>query len=186
MSRSPIRDAFDRAIQDRGSRPLPQSLGAQMTFLMKQHKGSTASLAKTLGVSQRTVQRWNKGVQSPKDATTKEKIMNAVKKRWQPNVRKRALTKIENSGLVVSIRATMGYTGPPGSSSDPRKRQITQYLSPGQAGPLLAAYASGAPEHALNQALGAALGEAYFRDNNSRAAGLDCQVEDTDYVDMGI
>lgn len=50
-----INEGLERALR---TRPLPVSVSARLSFLLRAKKGSTKRLAADLGVSQRTVQRW--------------------------------------------------------------------------------------------------------------------------------
>ena len=93
-------------------------------------KISTADAAKALGVSQRTVQRWLKGVHNPKQVvmdTLKKKARQAVttKRGRQQMVRRaRANQQIPVGGVKVAV------TGTQGPRDYSRDRTIQQKLTP--------------------------------------------------------
>lgn len=98
-------------------------------------KISTAEAAKALGVSQRTVQRWLKGVHNPKQTvmdTLKKKARQAVttKRGRQQMVRRaRANQKISGSWVKVAVSGQQG----PNDAWDPhygRDRTIQQKITP--------------------------------------------------------
>ncbi len=58
-----VGDSLEKAAT---TRPIPKSAGAQMRFLVKQHKSSTKAVAQLLRISQRTVERYvNKQIKRP-------------------------------------------------------------------------------------------------------------------------
>ncbi|MFI1154997.1 telomere-protecting terminal protein Tpg [Streptomyces sp. NPDC020817] len=182
-----VGDSLERAAQAAGTRPIPRSAGAQMRYLVKQHKGSTKAVAGLLGVSQRTVERYVKDqIKRPKSDLA-GRMETEVKRRWQPLVRKRARDKAaKQTGLVIETRARFGFTAAPGTSDDGRMRRITQHLPPEYAGRLLAAQDAGASEAELQQIAADGLGEVYFRDSGSRADGLQVEFTDIDYIEVAL
>ncbi|MFE6848734.1 telomere-protecting terminal protein Tpg [Streptomyces sp. NPDC057686] len=137
--------SLERAGQYAFTRPIPKSAGAQMRYLVKQHKGFTREVAALLGVSQRTVERYVRDqIKTPKTALA-DRIGTELRRRWQPLVRKHAAEAAsKRTGLVIETRARFGFTAAPGTSDDGRMRRITQHLPPEFAGRLLAAQTAGA------------------------------------------
>jgi predicted transcriptional regulator len=162
------------------TRPAPKSFAAQIRFLVRQAKGSTRRVAEQLGVSPRSVQRYLTGERTRPPAAIRDRTQREVEQRWQPRVRARARRQAEQHGISVELRARFGFTAAPGSSDDPRVRRMTQTLPPAYAQQLLDA----STEAERRKALGDGLGEVYFRDGGSRAAGLDVEVTDIDYIDI--
>lgn len=178
-----ITDAFDRAVRAE-QRPIPQSAGARVRFLLRSE--GTRTVAQRLGVSARTVQRYATGqIKSPR-ADVAQRLEAAVRERWQPRVRQRALRRAAGAGVVVETRAQFGFTAAPGTTDDARQRRITQHLPPDAVGPLLDAYRAGAGEQQLRQQVAEGLGQAYFRDGGRRAHGLDVTLNEIDYLDIDL
>ncbi|WP_331731920.1 XRE family transcriptional regulator (plasmid) [Streptomyces avidinii] len=182
-----VGDSLDRASQEAFTRPIPKSAGAQMRYLVRQHKGSTRAVADLLGVSQRTVERYVKGqIKRPKPELA-ARMETEVKRRWQPLVRKRAREKAaKQTGLVIETRARFGFTAAPGTTDDGRMRRITQHLPPEFAGRLLAAQDAGASEPELQLIAAEGLQELYFKDGGGRAQGLLVEFADIDYIDVSL
>lgn len=180
-----VGDSLDRADQAHTTRPIPKSAGAQMRYLVKQHKGATKQVAALLGISQRTVERYVKDqIKTPKQALA-DRMETEVRRRWQPVVRKRAREKAaKQTGLVIETRARFGFTAAPGTSDDGRMRRITQHLPPELAGRLFAAQDAGATEAELQALAAEGLQEAYFKDGGARAQGLLVEFTDIDYVEL--
>ncbi|MFD9412740.1 telomere-protecting terminal protein Tpg [Streptomyces sp. NPDC059989] len=181
---SEISDSLSRADEQHFTRPIPKSAGAQMRFLVKQLK-STRAAATTLGISQRTVERYIKNqIKQPKPDLA-ARLETEVRRRWQPLVRKRARAKAaKTTGLVIETRARFGFTAAPGTTDDGRMRRITQHLPPEYAARLFAAQEAGAAEPQLQQIAAEALQEIYFKDNGARATSLLVEFTDIDYVDF--
>ncbi|MFJ4781478.1 telomere-protecting terminal protein Tpg [Streptomyces sp. NPDC088762] len=181
---SDISDSLTRADEQHFTRPIPKSAGAQMRFLVKQLK-STRAAATTLGISQRTVERYVKNqIKQPKPELA-ARLETEVRRRWQPLVRKRARAKAaRTTGLVIETRARFGFTAAPGTTDDGRMRRITQHLPPEYAARLFAAQESGAGEARLQQIAAEGLQEIYFKDNGARATSLLVEFTDIDYVDF--
>ncbi|MER5809301.1 XRE family transcriptional regulator [Streptomyces sp. NPDC002033] len=179
-----ISDSLTKADEPHFTRPIPKSAGAQMRFLVKQLK-STAETARTLGISQRTVERYVKNqIKRPKPELA-ARLETQVRRRWQPLVRKRAREQAaRTTGLVIETRARFGFTAAPGTTDDGRMRRITQHLPPEYAQRLFAAQESGATEAQLRHITAEALQEMYFKDNGARATTLLVEFTDIDYVDF--
>jgi hypothetical protein len=177
-------ESLDRAVEGAFTRPIPKSAQAQMSYLVKQLKGTRAA-AQVLGVSQRTVERYVAGTLRRPRRDLAARIEREVRRRWQPQIRARAKKKAASTdGIVVSTRARFGFTAAPGTTDDARVRHITQALAPRWAERLFDARDQGATENQLLQIAAQGLGEHYFRDNGRRAQDL--QVEFTDVEDIEI
>lgn len=126
-------------------------------------KISTADAAKALGVSQRTVQRWLKGVHNPKQTVMenlKKKARQAVttKRGRQQMVRRaRSNQKIPVGGVKVAV------TGTQGPRDYSRDRTIQQKLSPEEYENFRNAWAFGG-DVAAREYLEAVLSEKYVDD----------------------
>lgn len=177
-------DSLDRAVESAFTRPVPKSAQAQMKYLVKQLKG-TKAVAETLGITQRTVERYVVGtIKRPrKDLATR--LESEAKKRWQPRIKAKAKKKAASTdGIVVSTRARFGFTAVPGTSDDARVRHITQALPPRWAERLFAARDQGATEDQLLEIAAQGLGEMYFRDNNRRAHDLLVEFSDVEEMEI--
>lgn len=181
-------DGLNAAVQKAFTRPAPKNAGAQMRYLVKQMDGTRAA-AGLLGISQRTVERYVKDqIKTPRPALA-ERMDREVKARWQPQVRARARQQAATtSGLVIEIRARLGYTGAPlGTTDDARLRHLTVALPPQHAGRLLDAQQQGADDHRLREITADALREVYFQDNGRRAGSLqEVQINDVQDVGFGL
>ncbi|MFE9769543.1 telomere-protecting terminal protein Tpg [Streptomyces sp. NPDC005808] len=152
-------------------------------------KGSTKNVARLVGVSQRTVQRWvagRPGIRRRPSAAHTRRIDEVVRARWQPRVRVRQRARAEADGFVIHTRARFGFAAPAGSSDDPRVRWITQYLPGEVARELFAARDAGAGEQQQMVILARALGHAYFRDGGRRGHGLHIAFTDVEFADFSI
>ncbi|MFI8404954.1 telomere-protecting terminal protein Tpg [Streptomyces sp. NPDC085463] len=165
------------------TRPMPKSAGAQVRYLVKQHKGSTKAVATLLGVSQRTVERYVKDqIKRPRPELA-EKMAAEVRRRWQPQIRAKARkTAASSTGLVVDVRARFGFTASPGTTDDARMRHLTLALPPHHTARLLDAQDAGATDRELQRATADALGEVYFRDGDRRAHDLLVELTDIEQI----
>ncbi|MFD0109331.1 telomere-protecting terminal protein Tpg [Streptomyces sp. NPDC127164] len=180
-----IGDGIERALL---TRPAPTGASA-LRFLMRAEKGSTKTVARLVGVSQRTVQRWvtgQPGIRRRPSAAHTRRIDEVVRARWQPRVRVRQRARAEADGFVIHTRARFGFAAPAGSSDDPRVRWITQYLPGEVARELFAALDAGAGERQQMVILARALGHAYFRDGGRRGHGLHIAFTDVEFADFSI
>ncbi|MFE4337397.1 telomere-protecting terminal protein Tpg [Streptomyces sp. NPDC056831] len=180
-----ISDGIERALL---TRPVPTGASA-LRFLMRAEKGSTKKVARLLGVSQRTVQRWvtkKSGARRPPGPPHVRAIEEAVLARWQPQIRARRRAQAEAEGFVFHTRARFGFAAPASSSDDPRVRWITQYLPGEVARELFAARDAGAGEQQQMVILARALGHAYFRDGGHRAHGLHIAFSELEFADFSI
>ncbi|WP_031506962.1 telomere-protecting terminal protein Tpg [Streptomyces megasporus] len=180
-----IAEGLETAERNVFTRPIPKSAGARMRFLVRQAKGSTKAVARRLGVSQRTVQRYVAGQRKHPPKALAEALEREVRKDWQPRVRRRAERKAATStGIAVEARARFGFTAAPGTTDDGRMRRITQHLPPVYARRLFDARAAGASEQELRDIVAEGLQEVYFKDGGRRAPGLVVEFTDIDYVEM--
>ncbi|MFG2527031.1 telomere-protecting terminal protein Tpg [Streptomyces sp. NPDC048516] len=180
-----IGDSIEKASAATATRPIPKSAGAQMRYLVKQHKGSTKAVAQLLGISQRTVERYVKDqIRRPRRELA-ARTEREVRKRWQPKVRQRAQQRAaQRTGLTIETRARFGFTAAPGTTDDGRIRLITQHLPPAYAARLFDAQAAGATEQQLQIIAAEGLQEIYFKDRGRRASGLLVEFTDIDYVEL--
>ncbi|MET9801938.1 helix-turn-helix transcriptional regulator [Streptomyces sp. NPDC006368] len=178
-------ESLDRAAEHTFTRPIPKSAGAQVRFLVKSEKGSTRAVARRLGVSQRTVERYVTGrIRTPRPELA-ARLVAEVRKSWQPRVRRRAREAAATTGgIVIETRARFGFTAAPGSTDDSRLRLITQHLPPAYAARLFDARSAGASERDLREIAAEGLQEQYFKDHGRRAAGLRVEFTDIDYVEL--
>ncbi|MFI8186519.1 telomere-protecting terminal protein Tpg [Actinacidiphila glaucinigra] len=177
-------DSLDKAVQGAFTRPIPKSAPAQMRYLVKQLKG-TKAVAQLLGISQRTVERYVKDQIKRPRADLAARIEREVRQRWQPQVRARAKQAAATTGgIVIDTRARFGFAAAPGSTDDARLRLITQALPPQYVARLFEAQDAGAGEEQLRAIAAGGLQEIYFRDSGRRAAGLEVEFTDIDYIDF--
>ncbi|WP_432247395.1 telomere-protecting terminal protein Tpg [Streptomyces sanyensis] len=180
-------DGLDAAVQKAFTRPAPKSAGAQMRYLVKQLKG-TRAVARTLQVSQRTVERYVTGqIRTPRPELA-ARLEREVKARWQPQIRARARQKAATTdGIVVDTRARMGYTAPVGSTDESRIRHLTVALPPRYAARLFDARAAGADERVLREITAEGLREVYFQDGGRRAGSLEeVRLTDVEHLEFDL
>ncbi|MGI5255534.1 telomere-protecting terminal protein Tpg [Actinacidiphila glaucinigra] len=181
-----IADSLDRALRGTFTRPIPKTAPAQMRYLVKQLK-TTKAVAHVLGVSQRTVERYVKGQIKRPRADLAARMEREVTRRWQPQVRARAKQAAATTGgIVIDTRARFGFTAAPGSTDDARLRLITQALPPAYAARLFDAQDAGAGEQQLREIAAEGLQDICFRDRGRRAAGLQVEFTEIDYIDFDL
>jgi transcriptional regulator with XRE-family HTH domain len=178
-------DSLDRAAEHTFTRPIPKTAPAQVRFLVRSEKGSTRAVARRLGVSQRTVERYVKGeIKQPRPELA-ARLVAEVRRSWQPRVRQRAREAAATTGgIVIETRARFGFSAAPGSTDDSRLRLITQHLPPAYAARLFEAREAGATERELRDIAAEGLQEQYFKDGGRRASGLQVEFTDIDYVEL--
>ncbi|MGW9175469.1 telomere-protecting terminal protein Tpg [Streptomyces decoyicus] len=177
-------ESLEKAAAANTTRPIPKSAGAQMRFLVKQHKG-TKAVAQLLGISQRTVERYVKDQIKRPRKDLAARIEREVRRRWQPQVRQKAQRRAaQTGGITIETRARFGFTAAPGTTDDGRIRLITQHLPPAYAARLFDAQATGATEQQLQNIAAEGLQEIYFKGRGRRADGLLVEFTDIDYVEM--
>ncbi|MFC7992618.1 telomere-protecting terminal protein Tpg [Streptomyces pilosus] len=172
-------DGLDAAVQRSFTRPAPKSAPAQMRYLVRQLKG-TRAVARTLRISQRTVERYVKNqIRTPRPDLA-ARLDREVKQRWQPQVRARARRQAATTGgIVIDTRARLGYTAPIGTTDESRIRHLTVALPPQHAARLFDAQQAGADDRRLQQITAEALKDVYFQDSGRRAGSLE-EVRFTD------
>ncbi|MEU3464635.1 XRE family transcriptional regulator [Streptomyces sp. NPDC006733] len=179
-----IESAIERADREALTRQPPKTLPARINYLLKQ-LGSAKAVAQELGITADSVNRYRRGARKnpPKDIAAK--IDNAVRQRWQPQVRKRRRQQAAASGITVETRARFGYESSAGSTDDGRFRRLTVRLPAAYAQRLFHARDTGASDQDLRGIIAEGFKEIYFQDGGSRATGLsDVTLNDIDYLDL--
>jgi hypothetical protein len=105
-------------------------LDVSIGFVLKQ-LGSAKAVAQEIGVTADSVNRYRRGARKHARADVAAKIDDAVRRRWQPLVRKRRQRQAAiTGGITVETRARFGYTAPVGTTDDGRFRRLTVHLPP--------------------------------------------------------
>ncbi|WP_405509018.1 telomere-protecting terminal protein Tpg [Streptomyces purpurascens] len=148
--------------------------------------GSAKAVAREIGVTADSVNRYRRGARKHPRADVATKIDDAVRARWQPQVRKRRRQQAAaTGGITVETRARFGYTAPIGTTDDGRFRRLTVHLPPEYAGRLFDARDAGASDQQLRQIIADGFKDVYFQDGGARAMGLsDVAINDIDYLDL--
>lgn len=180
-----IDDAIERADRESFTRQPPKTLKGQIGYLLKQ-LGSAKAVARELGVTPDSVNRYRRGARKHPRADVATKINDAVRRRWQPQVRKRRQKQAAASGgITVETRARFGYTAPIGTTDDGRFRRLTVHLPPAYAQRLFDARNTGAGDQQMRGIIAEGFKEIYFQDNGGRAGALsDVTLNDIDYLDL--
>ncbi|MGW4984994.1 telomere-protecting terminal protein Tpg [Streptomyces mirabilis] len=180
-----IEDAIERADREGFTREPPKTLKSQIGYLLKQLK-TTRAVAREIGVSQRSVERYRKGERKHPPKAIAERIDAAVRARWQPQVRRRRQKQAATTGgITVETRARFGYTAPIGTTDDGRFRRLTVHLPPAYAQRLFDARNTGASDQQMRQIIAEGLKDIYFQDGGNRAMGLsEVTLNDIDYLDL--
>ncbi|QNA70569.1 helix-turn-helix transcriptional regulator [Streptomyces sp. So13.3] len=180
-----IEAAIERADREAFTRQPPKTLPARINYLLKQ-LGTAKAVAQELGITADSVNRYRRGARKnpPKDIAAK--IDNAVRQRWQPQVRKRRQRQAAaTTGVTVETRARFGYTAPVGTTDDGRFRRLTVHLPPAYAQRLFDARNTGASDQQMRGIIAEGFKEVYFQDGGGRATGLsDVTLNDIDYLDL--
>jgi transcriptional regulator with XRE-family HTH domain len=181
---SDIDDALNRAEAELFTRRPPKTPLAQFRLLMRAEKGSTRAVARRLGVSQRTVERYLAGQRKHPRAPLRAALAREVAKVWQPRVRaRRRREAATRTGITIETRARFGYTAPIGTTDDPRLRRLTAHLPPEHARRLLNAQDRGAGDRELRDIVAQGLQDVYFQDSGRRALNLEVELTEIDYFD---
>ncbi|MGW0573033.1 telomere-protecting terminal protein Tpg [Streptomyces tauricus] len=180
-----IDDAIERADREAFTREPPKTLKGQIGYLLKQ-MGSAKAVAQELGVTADSVNRYRRGARKHARPDVAAKINDAVRARWQPQVRRRRQKQAATSGgITVETRARFGYTAPVGTTDDGRFRRLTVHLPPAYAQRLFDARNAGASDQQMRGIIAEGFKEVYFQDGGSRATGLsDVEINDIDYLDL--
>jgi DNA-binding transcriptional regulator YdaS (Cro superfamily) len=180
-----IDDAIERADRESFTRQPPRTLKGRISYLIRQ-LGSAKAVAQELGVTADSVNRYRRGARKHARADVAAKIDDAVRARWQPQVRKRRQKQASTAtGVTVETRARFGYTAPIGTTDDGRFRRLTVRLPPAYAQRLFDARNTGASDQEMRRIIAEGFKEIYFQDGGSRATGLsDVTLNDIDYLDL--
>lgn len=123
-----IEDAIERADRESFTREPPKTLKGRINYLLKQ-LGSAKAVAAELGITADSVNRYRRGARKHPPTDITSKIDDAVRVRWQPQVRKRRRNQAAaTGGITVETRARFGYTAPVGTTDDGRFRRLTVHL----------------------------------------------------------
>lgn len=182
-----IGHGLQQALEQAQTRPVPKSAGAQMRYLVKQLK-TTRAVAQLLRVSQRTVERYvNDQIKKPRPDLA-ARMDKEVRKRWQPQLKAKAKKAAGTSqGLVIDVRAQLGYDAPAGTTDEARTRHLTIALPPHHAARLFDAQDQGANDAALQKITADALKEVYFQQRGTRAANLEeVRMLNVEHVEFGL
>ncbi|AXE28067.1 XRE family transcriptional regulator (plasmid) [Streptomyces globosus] len=180
-----VGEGLEGALQAAFTRPVPKSAGAQMRYLVRQYKGRTGEVARLLGISRRTVERYVRDQLKRPRPELAARLEREVLRRWQPQVRARARKAAATTGgIMIDTRARFGYTAAPGTTDDARLRHLTVALPPEFAGRLFDAQEAGATEQQLRQIAAEGLQEIYFKDQGRRAQGLLVEYTDLEHVEF--
>ncbi|MER5278925.1 helix-turn-helix transcriptional regulator [Streptomyces sp. NPDC002809] len=179
-----IQDAIERADREAFTRQPPRTLKGRISYLLRQ-LGSARAVAAELGVTADSVNRYRRGARKNPPPDIAAKIDDAVRTRWQPQVRKRRRKRAATTGITVETRARFGYTAPIGTTDDGRFRRLTVHLPPAYAQRLFDAGNAGADDQQMRGIIAEGFKEVYFQDGGSRATGIsDVAINDIDYLDL--
>ncbi|MFI6936817.1 telomere-protecting terminal protein Tpg [Streptomyces sp. NPDC050287] len=180
-----IDDAIERADREAFTRQPPKTLKGQIGYLIRQ-LGSAKAVAREIGVTADSVNRYRRGARKHARADVAAKIEDAVRQRWQPQVRKRRQQQAATTGgITVETRARFGYTAPIGTTDDGRFRRLTVHLPPEYARRLFDARDAGASDREMRGIIAEGFKDIYFQDGGVRATGLsDVAINDIDYLDL--
>ncbi|MFF0171234.1 telomere-protecting terminal protein Tpg [Streptomyces prasinus] len=180
-----IEDAIERADREAFTRQPPKTLKGQISYLLKQ-LGSAKAVAQEIGVTADSVNRYRRGARKHARADVAAKIDDAVRQRWQPQVRKRRQKQAAaTGGITVETRARFGYTAPIGTTDDGRFRRLTVHLPPAYAQRLFDARNAGASDQQMRGIIAEGFKDVYFQDSGGRALGLsNVAINDIDYLDL--
>ncbi|MFI6376511.1 telomere-protecting terminal protein Tpg [Streptomyces sp. NPDC050546] len=180
-----IEEAIERADRESFTREPPKTLKGRIGYLIRQ-LGSAKAVAQEIGVTADSVNRYRRGARKHARPDVAAKIDEAVRARWQPQVRKRRRRQAAaTGGITVETRARFGYTAPIGTTDDGRFRRLTVHLPPEYAGRLFDARDAGAGDQQMRQIIADGFKDVYFQDGGVRATGLsDVAINDIDYLDL--
>ncbi|MET8114659.1 telomere-protecting terminal protein Tpg [Streptomyces prasinus] len=180
-----IGDAIERADREGFTREPPKTLKSQIRYLLKQ-LGSAKAVAREIGVTADSVNRYRRGARKHARADVAARIDDAVRARWQPQVRRRRQRQAAaTGGITVETRARFGYTAPVGTTDDGRFRRLTVHLPPAYAQRLFDARAAGVGDQEMRGIIAEGFKDVYFQDGGGRATGLsDVALNEIDYLDL--
>ncbi|MYT24617.1 XRE family transcriptional regulator [Streptomyces sp. SID7760] len=171
------------------TRPVPETTEQQLAALLRWAKGSKQMVARELGVSLRTVQRWTarRAAARAKPSVRHAGLIDTrVRDRWQPLVRARRRAAAERQGLVVHTRAQFGFEAGAGTSDDLRRRLLTVPVPGEVARELFAAWEAGVSDKQYRVILGRALGHVHFRAAGRRADALQVKLKEVEFIEFGL
>lgn len=117
--------------------------------------GQREAVAREIGVTSDSVNRYRRGARKHARADGAAKIEDVVRARWQPQVRRRRQQQAATSGgITVETRVRFGYTAPVGTTDDGRFRRLTVHLPPTYARRLFAARDAGASDQEMRCHMG--------------------------------
>ncbi len=180
-----IEDAIERAAREGFTREPPKTLKGRIGYLIRQ-LGSAKAVAQEIGVTADSVNRYRRGARKHARPDVAARIDEAVRARWQPQVRKRRQRQAASTGgITVETRARFGYTAPVGTTDDGRFRRLTVHLPPAYAQRLFDARDTGASDQEMRGIIADGFKDVYFQDGGVRAMGLsDVAINDIDYLDL--
>ncbi|QWB28046.1 MULTISPECIES: XRE family transcriptional regulator [Streptomyces] len=180
-----IEDAIERAAREGFTREPPKTLKGRIGYLIRQ-LGSAKAVAREIGVTADSVNRYRRGARKHARPDVAARIDEAVRARWQPQVRKRRQRQAASTGgITVETRARFGYTAPVGTTDDGRFRRLTVHLPPAYAQRLFDARDTGASDQEMRGIIADGFKDVYFQDGGVRAMGLsDVAINDIDYLDL--
>ncbi|MFD3485014.1 telomere-protecting terminal protein Tpg [Streptomyces sp. NPDC058665] len=182
--RGKVLEALARAERKVFTRPAPKSAKSQVKFLLTRTKESAKDLAKRLGTSRRTVERYRAGKLTTPQKRLRAALMEETESEWQPQVRAQAREQAAtSSGMMVRVVAHFGFTAS-GSSDDGRVRHVLTEISPTYAKQILELQEAGATEEDLHPIVAKAITESYFTDWGSRCDGLVAHFTDVQSIEF--
>ncbi|MEE1931226.1 XRE family transcriptional regulator [Streptomyces sp. TRM 70351] len=179
-----IEDAIERADRENFTREPPKTLKGRVGYLIRQ-LGSAKAVAQGIGVTADSINRYRRGARKHPPQDIAARIDDAVRFRWQPQVRKRRRQQAAATGITVETRARFGYTAPVGTTDDGRFRRLTVRLPAAYAQRLFDARDTGASDQQMREIVAEGFKEVYFQDGGGRAMGLsEVTLNDIDYFDL--
>ncbi len=179
-----IDDAIERADRESFTRQPPKTLQARINFLIKQLK-TTKAVAAELGVSQRSAERYRKDERKHPPKNTTAKIDDAVRRRWQPQIRKRRRKQAVTTGITGRPgpgSATPHPSAPPTTHASAASPSVCPRPTPNAS---FNARDAGAGDQQLRQIIAEGFKDVYFQNSGNRATALtDITPNDIDYLDI--
>ncbi|MFF3910537.1 telomere-protecting terminal protein Tpg [Streptomyces sp. NPDC001848] len=186
LSADTVQEALDRADSRHWTRTPPRSTRARLTYLRKQTRHDTATLAQLLQANTADLKALRETGQIPTDHPLYQSVEREVIRLWQPRVRRRAHdTILANGGqMMLSFRAWLGFTAAAGSSDDPRLRFLTLSMQAPYPEALFTARHHDAPEAELRAILNDALSVCYFHRNRPAHTTETVSLDRIDYLEF--
>ncbi|MFD6783828.1 telomere-protecting terminal protein Tpg [Streptomyces diastaticus] len=178
-----INDAIDRANAMAFTREPPKTLQGRISYLLRQ-MGSTRAVAEEIGVTPASVARYRRGARKNPPRDIAAKVDEAVRTRWQPQIRKRHRDRAAAGGITVVTRASIGYDAPGGSTDESRVRRLRVHLPADYARRVFDARDTGQGDQRIAEIVTEGIQEEYFKDGGRRANGLEITINNIDYLDV--